>query len=84
MQPGLIFLAHILPCRHAMACRWYLDTYGPQLDASPWAAQQYRPFGWAGVIAFPQFFANSYGEFGSPQVRLCPCLIAKLCRAICT
>ncbi len=54
---------------HPDECRWYLDTYGRQMDKSPWRHQKYAPLGWASVIAFPHFFAMSFGDFGSQQVR---------------
>jgi hypothetical protein len=48
----------------------YLATHGAALDADPRAvSQQYKPLGWAGIIAFPHYFAESFGEYGSPQWR---------------
>ncbi|GAB4820990.1 hypothetical protein N2152v2_008036 [Parachlorella kessleri] len=49
--------------------RWYLEACSAELDASKIAHRKYAPLGWAGVIAFPHFFAKSFGEFGSPQWR---------------
>lgn len=48
----------------------YLATHGRALEADPVAVQrQYKPLGWAGIIAFPHYFAESFGEYGSPQWR---------------
>ena len=49
---------------------WYLETHGKQLDKDPLACQlQYKPLGWAGIIAFPHLFSESFGEFGSSKWR---------------
>ncbi|KAH7617196.1 hypothetical protein Ndes2526B_g07789 [Nannochloris sp. 'desiccata'] len=49
---------------------WYLDTYGKLLDKDPLACKvQYKPLGWAGIIAFPHLFCESFGEFGSVEWR---------------
>eukprot|EP00887_Chlorella_sp_A99_P005004 scaffold4.g5004.t1 len=49
---------------------WYRQTHGAALDREPDAAARRHPhLGWAGVIAFPHFFAHCFGEYGSPQWR---------------
>ena len=48
----------------------YREDHGAALDRDPTAtAQKYAALGWAGVIAFPDMFASSFGEFGSPAWR---------------
>ena len=40
----------------------YRELRGRELDEDKAAPkQQYKPFGWAGIIAFPHFFAQSFG-----------------------
>ena len=40
----------------------YRELRSGELDEDKAAPkQQYKPFGWAGIIAFPHFFAQSFG-----------------------
>ena len=48
----------------------YRELRGRELDEDKVAPkQQYKPLGWAGIIAFPHLFARSFGEFKSPMWR---------------
>ena len=49
----------------------YIETQGKKLDAMypPPHTRQYRPLGWCGIIAFPHYFAASFGEFGTDAWR---------------
>ena len=46
-----------------------METHGPRLDADPLARRhRHARLGWAGVIAFPHLFAQSFGPYGSATV----------------
>lgn len=67
--PSSLRLRRLMPA--AGARRWYLDEHQRRLQpaGAAWQRQCYAPLGWAGVIAFPHFWAPAFGEFGSLQVR---------------
>lgn len=54
---------------------WYVNQVEAELssrseeESNAAVNHQYRRLGWAGVIAFPQFYAASFGEFGSLEWR---------------